>query len=161
MPPPHSLPAGDGTSQSAICRFFFKKSSYFLISTEAYDGLFLHSRCPYISCPLLCMWGVGAAKTVRLLLRWGADPNRRATTDYGTPLHWACRTGDITLCTLLVRHGADCHALNSGSKTPIDIAILHQFLPLANFLRSLRGTVQRKGDDSCDPKRRSFGEKEG
>jgi ankyrin repeat protein len=69
------------------------------------------------------MYGVsrGAAATVALLLRAGADPSR--TGGGVTPLQRACELGLLEVASLLLRAGADPTARDSADATALHIAI--------------------------------------
>ena len=55
--------------------------------------------------PLFCAAYFGHLDIVNLLLRRGADPNRRCSIQCCTPVHAACWSGNTTLITLLLIAG--------------------------------------------------------
>ena len=62
---------------------------------------------------------------VQLLLRAGADPNRRATgnpwleSDGRTALHFAARVGAMEMMESLLAAGAEADALDDRQRTPL------------------------------------------
>ena len=55
------------------------------------------------------------------LLRHGADVNNR-TVDGWTPLHSACRWGNVEAASMLIRSKADVNARTNSSQTPLHLA---------------------------------------
>ena len=51
------------------------------------------------------------------------DVNARTFSDETTPLHWACRNGTARSVQLLLRHGADIHAVDWEKNTPLHYAV--------------------------------------
>ena len=61
-----------------------------------------------------------------LLLRWGFDPNTRASdSDGATVLHWAAMKGDLEAVKLLLERGADPTIPSRDGITPVMIAAVH------------------------------------
>lgn len=54
-----------------------------------------------------------------------------------TPLHIAARMGNLTLCDLFIRSGADPAALNHDQQTPADVAFFEGYGFAAQLLSSL------------------------
>lgn len=89
--------------------------------------------------------GADRAEVMALLLRHGADVNRRGVNDW-TPLHRAACTvpAPLDLIALLIDHGAD-RALRTridACATPEDEARLLGRTEAADFLRDCRGAPQ-------------------
>ena len=51
-----------------------------------------------------------------------------------TPLHWACDSGSISHVELLVRTGANCHALDNESNTILHFAAQAGNVPVTKFI---------------------------
>lgn len=59
-----------------------------------------------------------------MLLRAGASPGeRRGDAEANTPLHDACRRGDLSIVQLLLRHKADPNVANGFGETPLCLAL--------------------------------------
>lgn len=65
------------------------------------------------------MWSV---KTDFLSPQSGADINAKDMLKM-TALHWAAQHGHHRVAEMLLKHGADAHALSKFDKTPFDIAV--------------------------------------
>jgi len=63
----------------------------------------------------------GSVRVATWMLDGGMSANVKDNTGY-TPLHEAARNGVPAVIPLLLQHGADLDALNSGKKTPFDLA---------------------------------------
>lgn len=59
-----------------------------------------------------------------------------ADSDGNTPLHIAARTGNLPLCDLFIRGGADPNSLNRDQKTPAELAGEFGHLLLGRLLKS-------------------------
>lgn len=57
----------------------------------------------------------------QLLLKHGADPNRKTEMQW-TTLHSACKWNNAKLAALVLQHGADINATSEGDQTPLHIA---------------------------------------
>lgn len=55
--------------------------------------------------PLFCAAFFGHSDLARLLIKLGADPNRRCSIDCCTPVHAACWSGNRTIITSLLIAG--------------------------------------------------------
>lgn len=64
----------------------------------------------------------------------GADVNAKDMLKM-TALHWATQHGHHSVAQLLLKHGADVHALSKFDKSPFDIALDIQHAELANLLQ--------------------------
>ena len=60
-------------------------------------------------------------ETMECLLRHGADVNSK-TIDGWTPLHSACRWGNVEAASLLLRCKADLNAQTNSSQTPLHLS---------------------------------------
>lgn len=59
-----------------------------------------------------------------MLLRAGACPSaRRGDAEANTPLHDACRRGDLSIIQLLLRHKADPNVTNGFGETPLCLVL--------------------------------------
>lgn len=65
----------------------------------------------------------GAADAVNLLLKKGFDPNKPATTYGETPLHAACRNGNVENMEILLAHGGHIDTSESY-RNPLFAAII-------------------------------------
>ena len=73
-------------------------------------------------------------RTIRLLLDRGA--NLRAVDRYGSSaLHYAVESNNLGIVNLLLREGADRLALNSGVKSPLDLAFMYGYEEVAERLK--------------------------
>lgn len=57
----------------------------------------------------------------QLLLKHGADPNRKTEMQW-TTLHSACKWNNAKLAALVLQHGADINATSDGDQTPLHVA---------------------------------------
>lgn len=74
---------------------------------------------------------------MRDLLEHGADVN--AIWAFGTPLHAAATEGHTETCALLMEHGANVAAKDSGGYTPLYWAALKGHAETADLLHRHRG----------------------
>jgi ankyrin repeat protein len=82
----------------------------------------------------------GAAESVRLLLKHGADPNARARSNFGTALARATLRGDRAVAALLIDAGATVNNRPEGS-VPLMAATLQGDLEFVTFLLDRQATV--------------------
>ena len=61
----------------------------------------------------------GKPEIVRMLLGKGAKPMVFEVQNHGTPLHIACFHGNLEICQLLVKAGADINARDREHLTPV------------------------------------------
>ena len=66
-------------------------------------------------------------EVVKLLLKFGADPNAK-TTRLRTPLHIGCILGEDNLCKLLLNAGALINEQDFEMNTPVHYASLHSII---------------------------------
>lgn len=74
----------------------------------------------------------GNTAALRLLLKTGADGNRKAQQGE-TPLHWAVNNGQSDAAEILIRSGVRLNPLDDLGRTPLDI--LQGDVPLRKTLR--------------------------
>lgn len=55
--------------------------------------------------PLFCAAFLGQLEIVKILLKYGADPNRRCSIDWCTSVHAACWSGDLHIIKALLVAG--------------------------------------------------------
>ena len=90
------------------------------------------TQSPHGNTPLYFLAGFRATdpdtptvlKGVRWLLEHGADPNVLSYACQETPLHQACRSGNIEMAKLLLRHGVDPTIKNANGVTARMFALL-------------------------------------
>lgn len=76
------------------------------------------------------------------LYGFASSPRIHATDPKGdTPLHLAARSGNLPLCDLFVRSGADPAALNFERQTPADLALGEGHTLVAQLLSSLLNSL--------------------
>lgn len=76
------------------------------------------------------------------LYEFASSPRIHATDPKGeTPLHLAARSGNLPLCDLFVRSGADPAALNFERQTPADLALAEGHTLVAQLLSSLLSSL--------------------
>lgn len=91
-------------------------------------------------------------KAARLLLRHGADVNRRATAaapggDSGwAPIHVAARNGNVSLVELFLRHGAEIDARSANGRTPLDLAQVSHRSEIVHLLLERGAAPATAGD---------------
>jgi len=85
------------------------------------------------------------AEAAQLLIRSGINVNQPGDLGY-TPLHEACARGNLAMVKLLVKHGADVHALSEGN-APFTIARFMKKDHICEYL----GPVMKKRQQ-LDPK---------
>lgn len=73
--------------------------------------------------PLVAAAQTGASHSIRLLLRYGADPNQPTRTEnVVTPLWVAAENGHLRAVHLLLKAGANVNAMNTAEHTPLFMA---------------------------------------
>ena len=82
----------------------------------------------------------GHCSILSYLLEGGASPAAR-TVDGATPLHEAAKAGQEECCRILLQHGADTAALDADSRTPADVAIVQDFVRVAELIRPQPGAL--------------------
>lgn len=79
-----------------------------------------------------------AEAKIEKLADFAASARLHATDTKGdTPLHLAARTGNLAVCDLFIRAGANPNALNFDQQTPADVAFLEGHQLVAQLLSSL------------------------
>lgn len=77
----------------------------------------------------------GQTDSAKVLLDFGADPNRRSNNPIGAaPLHSALSSGFVQLAKILMEHGADVNAPAAGGWTPLHYAADLGDLELTKYL---------------------------
>ncbi len=89
------------------------------MKSVAQDPKLLNARGPEGSTPFMYAVLYTGASTLELLLKQGADPNKRNDAN-ATALMWAAT--DLEKTRVLVAHGADVNARSSDMRTPLMIA---------------------------------------
>ncbi|XP_076996302.1 ankyrin repeat and SAM domain-containing protein 6 [Tamandua tetradactyla] len=88
----------------------------------------------------------GHEAVVRLLLEWGADPNRPARTVAWSPLMLAALAGRLGAAQLLVEKGANPDHLSVLGKTAFEVALDRKHRGLTDYLDPLT-SVRPKTDE--------------
>ncbi|XP_063505822.1 ankyrin repeat and SAM domain-containing protein 6 isoform X5 [Pongo pygmaeus] len=88
----------------------------------------------------------GHEAVVRLLMEWGADPNRAARTVGWSPLMLAALTGRLGVVQQLVEKGANPDHLSVLEKTAFEVALDCKHRDLVDYLDPLT-TVRPKTDE--------------
>uniref|UniRef100_A0A2K5EJ07 Ankyrin repeat and SAM domain-containing protein 6 n=1 Tax=Aotus nancymaae TaxID=37293 RepID=A0A2K5EJ07_AOTNA len=88
----------------------------------------------------------GHEAVVRLLMEWGADPNRAARTVSWSPLMLAALTGRLGVAQQLVEKGANPDHLSVLEKTAFEVALDCKHRDLVDYLDPLT-TVRPKTDE--------------
>lgn len=71
---------------------------------------------------------------VRVLIDAGADVNTHASRYSETPLHYAGRSGLVTICQALIEAGADVNAVSSSGDTALQSAVSRGLPEVARLL---------------------------
>jgi ankyrin repeat protein len=71
---------------------------------------------------------------VELLLSYGANVNLADIGGKWTPLHYASYEGNLPLVKLLIKHGADIHAMSESGRSPFTVAIMGGGFSVIEFL---------------------------
>ncbi|KAK8742543.1 hypothetical protein OTU49_001943 [Cherax quadricarinatus] len=86
-------------------------------------GVHIESVNSHGQTPLFCASFGGDSEVVPLLLRLGANPNRRCGLKGATPVHGACYRGSRRVLRLLVDAGGDLELTDNDHQTPRDYAL--------------------------------------
>ncbi|KAG7168206.1 Inactive serine/threonine-protein kinase TEX14-like, partial [Homarus americanus] len=86
-------------------------------------GVHIESVNSHGQTPLFCASFGGDNEVVALLLRLGANPNRRCGVKGATPVHGASYRGSRRVLRLLVEAGGDLSLLDNEDQTPRDYAL--------------------------------------
>jgi hypothetical protein len=87
-------------------------------------------------------------RIVSLLLKAGASTKMRGRVRETTPLHQACKKGNLAIVELLLQAKADVHAWDSMGFTPVHVACNRNHLDVA-ILLLLAGADLRRRDDAA------------
>ena len=95
-------------------------------------------------------------ETMECLLRHGADVKSK-TIDGWTPLHSACRWGNVEAASLLLRCKADLNAQTNSSQTPLHLSsankdsksVLELLLSQENIDISIQNSMGETAVDIC------------
>ncbi|KAL1612887.1 hypothetical protein SLS60_001117 [Paraconiothyrium brasiliense] len=80
-----------------------------------------------------------------ILLRFQPDVNARTLPTHETPLHYAAaKSGSTAAVAALLKHGANCEALNSQGYSPADIALQAQDLDRAIHIIRAAGSKSHR-----------------
>ena len=71
---------------------------------------------------MACCCTNGGVEIIRDLIDGGADINRQSALDGNTPLHHACKAGNLDVVAELIRCGADHTLKNHSNQTATDFA---------------------------------------
>lgn len=88
--------------------------------------------------------------SIKLLLKYGADPDITEDERNRTPLFIAARYGKLELVKILFDGGADPNAQTSGGTTPLDQAIKNKHEDVAEYLRSVGAKQNTTLEDYVD-----------
>ena len=102
--------------------------------------------------PLLLAFNHSNYEYVKLLLKYGANPNQQINDNYGgTLLHSACEHGNLSLTKILLEHGADVNALCNHKQTPLYLAIMEKEIEVIKELLRNGANVNLKDSDDDTP----------
>ena len=73
--------------------------------------------------PLFCSSFLGHLEITKLLLKHGADPNRRCSIFSCTPVHAACFSGNVQVLSAVLVAGQWVYSVTTGSRSPFDLVI--------------------------------------
>lgn len=91
-----------------------------IVSAMLDAGADINAKGDYGRTPLMCAADAGAAKTVRLLIKRGADLERRGNGK--TAFLYAARSGSVECVRLLFEAGADIRATTTVGQSAVSIA---------------------------------------
>jgi len=92
------------------------------------------NRLGHTAMSMACSYSNGGMETIRDLLQGGADINRQSSLDGNTPLHHACKAGNLDVVAELIRCGANHTLKNNLNHTATDYAEGS----VADYLQSLK-----------------------
>lgn len=92
-----------------------------------------------------------ATDVAKILIECGANVNKKNCNDSGTPLLAAIATGNNTIATLLIKHGADVNMIDTIGSTPLMEAIALGNTTLVTFLILHDADVNAKNKYSKTP----------
>ncbi len=73
--------------------------------------------------------------SLRLLLKNGADVNRKSRAKEFTPLHYATSMNNLPVVKILVKNGADVNEVDKDKATPLHYAASNGFYKIAQYLK--------------------------
>jgi ankyrin repeat protein len=106
-----------GKEMSAVAYLLGRVSH--LRPTVDYENKLGHTALTMACC---CTNENVGVEIIRDLIDGGADINRQSVLDGNTPLHHACKAGNIDVATELIRFGADHTLKNNSNQTASDFA---------------------------------------
>ncbi|KAK1746108.1 ankyrin repeat domain-containing protein [Skeletonema marinoi] len=92
------------------------------------------NRLGHTAMSMACSYSNGGMETIRDLLQGGADINRQSSLDGNTPLHHACKAGNLDVVAELIRCGANHTLKNHLNHTATDFVEGS----VADYLQSLK-----------------------
>jgi ankyrin repeat protein/predicted nucleotidyltransferase len=88
------------------------------------------------------LWGEPKLSCVKLLLKYGADPNTKNKFGYNS-LHWAAKHEHLESMILLIESGAQ-HYRNDNGDFPLDLATRWERDKIVLFFLGIRDRIQRE-----------------
>ena len=94
----------------------------------------------------------GLAKEVSTLLARGADVNYSSTkTHAATPLHIAAQNGQLNIVKILIKNGANPHAVNGQNMTALHFAAKKEHYYVTEFLIENKADLESRNDNEATP----------
>jgi len=114
--------------------------------TEIKNSETLHDAC----------YGQNVEMVRKHLFNVKANSLNKKLTDYskpinGTPLHIACRSGNLDIVKLLIEAGADKEIKDVGRQSPLSIAISNNHIEITRYLVEVGADVHSKGPNNLQP----------
>ncbi|MCP3926986.1 MAG: ankyrin repeat domain-containing protein [Desulfobacterales bacterium] len=89
--------------------------------------------------------------SLRLLLKNGADVNRKSRAKEFTPLHYATSMNNFPVVKILVKNGADVNEVDKDKATPLHYAAANGFYKIANYLKKNGADINKKDKKGKKP----------